>query len=46
VVCVLQFSHMVKLYHSLGAEKFPLNEQTFYPSATQMVSYTPRSALF
>uniref|UniRef100_A0A4W5NRM7 Synapsin III n=1 Tax=Hucho hucho TaxID=62062 RepID=A0A4W5NRM7_9TELE len=32
------FSHMVKLYHSLGPEKFPLNEQTFYPNHTQMVT--------
>ncbi|XP_041713368.1 synapsin-3 isoform X2 [Coregonus clupeaformis] len=31
------FSHMIKLYHSLGPEKFPLNEQTFYPNHTQMV---------
>uniref|UniRef100_A0A8C5FQF5 Synapsin I n=1 Tax=Gadus morhua TaxID=8049 RepID=A0A8C5FQF5_GADMO len=30
------FSHMIKLYHSLGPEKFPLNEQTFYPSYAQM----------
>lgn len=29
---------MIKLYHSLGPEKFPLNEQTFYPNHTQMVS--------
>ncbi|KAK9525506.1 hypothetical protein VZT92_016202 [Zoarces viviparus] len=32
------FSQMIKLYHSLGPEKFPLNEQTFYPNHTQMVS--------
>uniref|UniRef100_A0A665TST7 Synapsin III n=1 Tax=Echeneis naucrates TaxID=173247 RepID=A0A665TST7_ECHNA len=32
------FSQMIKLYHSLGAEKFPLNEQTFYPNHTQMVT--------
>ncbi|KAE8281716.1 Synapsin-3 Synapsin III [Larimichthys crocea] len=30
------FSQMIKLYHSLGPEKFPLNEQTFYPNHTQM----------
>lgn len=35
---VFQFSQMIKLYHSLGPEKFPLNEQTFYPNHTQMVS--------
>jgi len=29
---------MIKLYHSLGPEKFPLNEQTFYPNHMQMVS--------
>ncbi|XP_034019178.1 synapsin-3-like [Thalassophryne amazonica] len=32
------YSQMIKLYHSLGPEKFPLNEQTFYPNHTQMVS--------
>uniref|UniRef100_A0A3Q3WH16 Uncharacterized protein n=1 Tax=Mola mola TaxID=94237 RepID=A0A3Q3WH16_MOLML len=32
------FSQMIKLYHSLGPEKFPLNEQTFYPNHTQMVA--------
>lgn len=37
----LQFSQMIKLYHSLGPEKFPLNEQTFYPNHTQMVSALP-----
>ncbi|KAL6473745.1 hypothetical protein MHYP_G00173060 [Metynnis hypsauchen] len=30
------FSHMIKLYHTLGPEKFPLNEQTFFPNHTQM----------
>lgn len=34
----MQFTQMIKLYHSLGPEKFPLNEQTFYPNHTQMVS--------
>uniref|UniRef100_A0A8C9RPT8 Synapsin-3-like n=1 Tax=Scleropages formosus TaxID=113540 RepID=A0A8C9RPT8_SCLFO len=32
------FSQMIRLYRSLGPEKFPLNEQTFYPSHSQMVS--------
>ncbi|XP_053271428.1 synapsin-3 [Pleuronectes platessa] len=32
------FSQMIRLYHSLGPEKFPLNEQTFYPNHTQMVT--------
>ncbi|XP_045928554.1 synapsin-3-like [Micropterus dolomieu] len=32
------FSQMVKLYHSHGPDKFPLNEQTFYPNHTQMVT--------
>uniref|UniRef100_A0A8C9U614 Synapsin-3-like n=1 Tax=Scleropages formosus TaxID=113540 RepID=A0A8C9U614_SCLFO len=32
------FSHMIKLFHSLGPEKFPLNEQTFYPNHKQMVT--------
>uniref|UniRef100_A0A3B5L0V8 Uncharacterized protein n=1 Tax=Xiphophorus couchianus TaxID=32473 RepID=A0A3B5L0V8_9TELE len=32
------FSQMIKLYHSLGPEKFPLNEQTFYPNHTQMIT--------
>ncbi|XP_067247423.1 synapsin-3 isoform X2 [Chanodichthys erythropterus] len=31
------FSHMIKLYHTLGPEKFPLNEQTFFPNHTQML---------
>ncbi|XP_061523381.1 synapsin-3-like isoform X3 [Phycodurus eques] len=31
------FSQMIKIYHSLGAEKFPLNEQTFYANYMQMV---------
>lgn len=31
------FSQMIKMYHSLGPEKFPLNEQTFFPSHLQMV---------
>ncbi|XP_072309635.1 synapsin-3 [Eucyclogobius newberryi] len=31
------FSQMIKLYHSLGPEKFPLNEQTFFPGHAQMV---------
>ncbi|KAF3859119.1 hypothetical protein F7725_021518 [Dissostichus mawsoni] len=35
------FSQMIKLYHSLGPEKFPLNEQTFYPNHTQMVTPPP-----
>ncbi|CAB1421215.1 unnamed protein product [Pleuronectes platessa] len=33
------FSQMIRLYHSLGPEKFPLNEQTFYPNHTQMVNF-------
>ncbi|XP_074554168.1 synapsin-3 [Halichoeres trimaculatus] len=32
------FSQMIKLYHSMGPEKFPLNEQTFYPNHEQMVT--------
>uniref|UniRef100_A0A8C8DPC2 Synapsin III n=1 Tax=Oryzias sinensis TaxID=183150 RepID=A0A8C8DPC2_9TELE len=35
------FSQMIRLYHSLGPEKFPLNEQTFYPNHTQMMSTPP-----
>ncbi|XP_035391771.1 synapsin-3 [Electrophorus electricus] len=31
------FSHMINLYHALGPEKFPLNEQTFFPNHTQML---------
>lgn len=42
----LQFSHMIELYHSLGPEKFPLNEQTFYPNHTQMVSAFLTHCLF
>ncbi|XP_077399508.1 synapsin-3 isoform X2 [Vanacampus margaritifer] len=32
------FSQMIKIYHSLGADKFPLNEQTFYANHMQMVT--------
>ncbi|XP_023671024.1 synapsin-3-like [Paramormyrops kingsleyae] len=32
------FSQMIQLFHSLGPEKFPLNEQTFYPNYNQMIS--------
>ncbi|XP_037837088.1 synapsin-3, partial [Kryptolebias marmoratus] len=39
------FSQMIKLYHSLGPEKFPLNDQTFYPSHAQMVT-TPTTPTF
>uniref|UniRef100_A0A8C2ANF7 Synapsin III n=1 Tax=Cyprinus carpio TaxID=7962 RepID=A0A8C2ANF7_CYPCA len=31
------FSHMIKLYQTLGPEKFPLNEQSFFPDHTQML---------
>ncbi|XP_051544418.1 synapsin-3-like [Myxocyprinus asiaticus] len=31
------FSHMIKLYETLGPENFPLNEQTFFPNHTQML---------
>ncbi|XP_016431294.1 synapsin-3-like [Sinocyclocheilus rhinocerous] len=31
------FSHMIKLYQTLGPDKFPLNEQTFFPNHTQML---------
>ncbi|XP_058272749.1 synapsin-3 [Hemibagrus wyckioides] len=31
------FAQMIKLYHDLGPEKFPLNEQTFFPNHTQMM---------
>ncbi|KAA0720847.1 Synapsin-3 Synapsin III [Triplophysa tibetana] len=32
------FSHMIKIYQTLGPEKFPLNEQTFFPNHTQMLA--------
>ncbi|KAM9772613.1 synapsin-3 isoform 1-T2 [Syngnathus typhle] len=32
------FSQMIKIYHTLGPEKFPLNEQTFYANHMQMVT--------
>ncbi|XP_077565414.1 synapsin-3 [Stigmatopora nigra] len=32
------FSQMIKIYQSLGAEKFPLNEQTFYANHMEMVT--------
>ncbi|KAL4659380.1 synapsin-3-like [Arapaima gigas] len=31
------FSQMIRLYRSLGPEKFPLNEQSFHPNHNQMV---------
>ncbi|XP_046730147.1 synapsin-3 isoform X1 [Silurus meridionalis] len=31
------FAQMIKLYHDLGPEKFPLNEQMFFPDHTQMM---------
>ncbi|NXI29192.1 SYN3 protein, partial [Sterrhoptilus dennistouni] len=32
------FSQLIKIFNSLGPEKFPLVEQTFFPSHKQMVS--------
>ncbi|NXH18994.1 SYN3 protein, partial [Bucco capensis] len=34
----LKFSQLIKIFSSLGPEKFPLVEQTFFPSHKQMVS--------
>lgn len=33
-----KFSQLIKIFNSLGPEKFPLVEQTFFPSHKQMVS--------
>lgn len=33
-----QFSQLIKIFHSLGPEKFPLVEQTFFPNHKPMVS--------
>ncbi|XP_005853093.1 PREDICTED: synapsin-3-like [Myotis brandtii] len=32
------FSQLIKIFHSLGPEKFPLVEQTFFPNHKPMVS--------
>ncbi|XP_015208453.1 synapsin-3 isoform X2 [Lepisosteus oculatus] len=32
------FSQMIKIFHTLGPEKFPLNEQTFYPNHKEMIT--------
>ncbi|CAN2387179.1 Synapsin N-terminal [Pristimantis euphronides] len=34
------FSQLIKIFQSLGAEKFPLIEQSFFPNHKQMVSDT------
>lgn len=34
---VLQFAQLVSVYKTLGPEKFPLIEQTFYPNHKEMV---------
>lgn len=36
-----KFSQLIKIFNSLGPEKFPLVEQTFFPSHKQMVSNFP-----
>lgn len=33
-----QFSQLIKIFHSLGPDKFPLVEQTFFPNHKPMVS--------
>jgi len=33
-----QFAQLIRIRNRLGREKFPLVEQTFYPSHKQMVS--------
>lgn len=40
---VLQFAQLVSVYKSLGPEKFPLIEQTFYPNHKEMVGATSRA---
>lgn len=35
---LLQFAQMVAMYKTLGGEKFPLIEQTYYPNHKEMVS--------
>lgn len=42
-VCV-QFAQLINTYRKLGAEKFPLIEQTFYPNYKEMVR-TPHHPL-
>lgn len=37
VYCLLQFAQLASIYRTLGPEKFPLIEQTFYPNHKEMV---------
>lgn len=40
---VLQFAQLVSVYKTLGPEKFPLIEQTFYPNHKEMVGASSRA---
>ncbi|KAF7464600.1 hypothetical protein GHT09_006438 [Marmota monax] len=40
------FSQLIKIFHSLGPEKFPLVEQTFFPNHKPMVSHRLYSVSF
>lgn len=37
-VPLLQFAQLVAIYKTLGGEKFPLIDQTYYPNHKEMVS--------
>ncbi|ELR54552.1 Synapsin-3, partial [Bos mutus] len=37
-IVLVMFSQLIKIFHSLGPEKFPLVEQTFFPNHKPMVS--------
>lgn len=37
MVFLLQFAQLVAIYKTLGGEKFPLIEQTYYPNHKEMV---------
>lgn len=41
----LQFAQLVSVYKTLGPEKFPLIEQTFYPNHKEMVCTSISTAL-
>ncbi|ERE88983.1 synapsin-3 [Cricetulus griseus] len=36
------FSQLIKIFHSLGPEKFPLVEQTFFPNHKPMTDLSPK----
>jgi len=37
-VCVIQFSHLLRIQRRLGSQKFPLIDQSFYPNHREMMT--------